>query len=83
MTFESLMLTPFCMEILGVKNGYFNVFSVFSVRFWLESGKMCKIKSTFFIFTIFLQIFSVFSLGEINSGGGRDRKISAPYQPST
>ena len=52
---------------------------VFSVRYWLESGKMCKNKSTFFIFTFFLQIFPVFFLqGEINSWGGRDRKISAP-----
>ena len=31
MAFESLTLTPFCMEILGVKNGYFNVLTVFSV----------------------------------------------------
>ena len=53
--------------------------AVFSVLFWLESDKMCKNKSTFFIFTIVLQIFPVFFLqGEINSLGGRDRKISAP-----
>ena len=40
---------------------------------------MCKNKSTFFIFTIFLQTFPVFFLqGEINSWGGWDRKISAP-----
>ena len=37
--------------------------AVFSVLFWLESGKMCKNKSTFFIFTMFLQIFPVFSTG--------------------
>ena len=52
--------------------------AAFSVRFWLELGKMCKNKSTFFIFSLFLQIFPVFSQGEINSWGGRDRKISAP-----
>ena len=52
--------------------------AMFSVRFWLESGKMGKNNSTFFIFTIILQIFPVFFLqGEINSWGGRDRKISA------
>ena len=53
--------------------------AVFSVRFWLESGKMCKNKSTSFIFTIFWQIFPfLFLQGEINSWGGRDRKILAP-----
>ena len=53
--------------------------AVFSVRFWLESGKMCKNKSTFFIFTFFCADIPFFSLqGEINSWGGRDRKISAP-----
>ena len=54
--------------------------AVFSVRFWLESGKMCKNTPTFFIFTICLQIFpGVFFLqGEINSWGGRDMKILAP-----
>ena len=52
--------------------------AVFSVRFWLESGKICKNKFTFFIFTIFLQKFPVFFLqGEIKSWGGRDRIISA------
>ena len=48
------------MEILGVKNGYFNVFSDVFSTIWLESGKMCKNKSTFFIFTMILQIFPVF-----------------------
>ena len=47
--------------------------AMFSVRFWLESGKMCKNNSTFFIFTIILQIFPAY----FNSWGGRDRKISA------
>ena len=37
--------------------------AVFSVRFWLESGKICKNTLTFFIFTLFLQIFPVFSPG--------------------
>ena len=38
-------------------------FAMFSVRFWLESDKMCKNNFTFFIFTIILQIFPVFSPG--------------------
>ena len=36
--------------------------AVFSVRFWLESGKMCKNKSTFLIFTFFCR-YSLFSTG--------------------
>ena len=42
---------------------------------------MCKNKSTFFIFTFFLQILPVlffFSRARSTPGGGRDRKISAP-----
>ena len=89
MTFESLTLTPFCSETLGLKYGYFSVFSgVFSVRFWLESGKMCKNKSTFFIFTIFLKIFPVFfSRARSTPGEGGTEKYQPwyqpPYQPST
>ena len=60
MTLESLTLTPFCMEILGVKMDISMLLAVFSVRFWLGSGKMSKNKSTFFIFIFFLQIFPVF-----------------------
>ena len=83
MTFESLTLTPFCMEILGVKKNDISRFlAVFSVRFWLESGKMCKNKSTFFIFTIFLQIFPVFfSRGRSTPGEGGTGKYWPPYQP--
>ena len=77
MTFESLTLTPFCMEILGVKMDISMFFAV-SVRFWLESGSMCKNKFTFFIFTFFADIPCFFLQGEINSWGGRDRKISTP-----
>ena len=33
--------------------------AVFSVRFWLESGNMCKNTSTFFIFTFFCR-YSLF-----------------------
>ena len=52
--------------------------AVFSVRFWLESGKICKNRSTFFIFTFIFADFPCFFLqGEISSWGGRDRKISA------
>ena len=61
MTLESLTLTPFCMEILGIKMDISMLLAVFSVGFWLGSGKMCKNKSTFFIFTFFfLQISPVF-----------------------
>ena len=49
------------------------------MRFWLESGKMCKNKFTFFVFYIFFADIPCFFLqGEINSWGERDRKISAP-----
>ena len=52
--------------------------AVFSVRFWLESGKMCKNKSTYFMFYIFFADIPCFFLqGEINFWEGRDRKISA------
>ena len=64
MTFESLTLTPFCMEIFGVKKMDISMLlAVFSVRFWLESGQMCKNKAAIIIFTIFLQVFPVFSPG--------------------
>ena len=63
--------------------------ALFSVRFWLESGKMCKYKSTFFIFTILLQIFPVFFFSRARSitGEGGTEKYQPwyqpPYQPST
>ena len=53
MTFESLTLTPFCIEILGVKNGYFNVFSgVFSAIFGWNRVKCARISplSLFLLF---------------------------------
>ena len=66
------------MEILGVKMDISKFLAVSLVRFWLESGKLCK-KSTFFIFTTFFADIPCFFLqGEINSWGVRDRKISAP-----
>ena len=71
MKFESLTLTPFCMEILGVKNGYFNVFSGVFCAIWLESGKMCKNKSIFFIFTfLFADIPCFFSRARSTPGDG-------------
>ena len=30
------------MEKSSVRKGYFNVLAMFSVRFWFESGKICK-----------------------------------------
>ena len=86
MTFESLTLMPFCMEILGVKKKMdISMFlAVFSVRLWMESGKMCKNKSTFFIFTIFLQIFPVFfSRARSTPWEGGTGKYRPPYEPST
>ena len=70
------------MEILGVKNGYFNVFSVFfQCDFGWNQVKCARLSPL----SLFLQFFCRYSLyflqGEINSGGGRNRKISAPYQP--
>ena len=61
------------------ENGYFNVLTVFSVRFWLESGKNMQ---EYVHFLYFLQLFCRYSVffflqGEINGWGGRDRKISA------
>ena len=77
MAFESLTLTPFCIEILGVRKWIFQ--QCFQCDFGCNQVKKCKNTSTFFIFfTIVLQIFPDFFLqGEINCWGGRDRKISA------
>ena len=62
--------------------------AVFSVRFWLESGKMWKNKSTFFIFTFFCR-YSLFFISRARStpGEGGTGKYQPwyqpPYQPST
>ena len=37
MTFESLTLTPFCVEKSSVRKGM-----TFSAQFMLKSGKICK-----------------------------------------
>ena len=42
MTFESLTLTPFCLEKSSVRKGIFNVLATFSARCMLNSGKICK-----------------------------------------
>ena len=42
MMFESLTQKPFCLENISVRKWYFNVLAMFSVGFWLESGKICK-----------------------------------------
>ena len=42
MKFESLTLTPFCLEKASVRKWYYRVLAMFSVGFWLESGKICK-----------------------------------------
>ena len=49
------------------ENGYFNVLTVFSVRFWLEPGKNMKDMSTFFIlYNCFEDIPCFFLQGDIN-----------------
>ena len=59
MVFESLTLTPFCMEILGVRKWIFQCFnSVFSVIL-MESGK--KYARTRPL-SLFLQLFCRYSL---------------------
>ena len=74
------------MELLGVRKWIFQCFSgVRSVRFWFESGKICKTTPTFFISKIVLQIFPVFFSGDQLLGRAGQRNIgpvSAPYQPS-
>ena len=56
--------------------------AMFSVRFWLKSGKMCKNKSTFFIFTSFLQIFPVFfSRARSTPGDGGTGNIGPCISP--
>ena len=42
MTFYSFVLMPFCLEKTSVRKSYFEVLEVFSVGFWLDSGKICK-----------------------------------------
>ena len=42
MMFKSLTQKPFSMEKSSVRRGYFKVLEVFSVQFWLESGKIFK-----------------------------------------
>ena len=42
MMFESLQLTPFCLEKSRVRKGYFNVLAACSVRIWLGKCKICK-----------------------------------------
>ena len=87
MVFERLTLTPFCMEILGVRKWIFQCLTVFSVRFWLESGKNMQEYFHFF-FTFFLQIFPVFfSRARSTAREGGIEKYQPwyqpPYQPST
>ena len=70
------------------ENGYFNALTVFSVRFWLESGKICKNTFTFFIFyNCFADIPFFFSRMRSTAGEGGTEKhqpwYQPPYQPST
>ena len=79
MAFESLTLTPFCMEILGVRKWIFQCFNSVSVRFWLESGKKyARIRPLSLFFTIVLQIFPVFSSGRDQLLGRAGQKNISP-----
>ena len=50
MMFESLTLTPFCLEKISLRKMVFKGFSSVFSGFWLESGKICKNNGhTFFI----------------------------------
>ena len=52
----------------------------FSVRFWLESGKMCKNTPTYFIFTIVCRYSLFFSPGRDQLlGRAGQENISALY----
>ena len=78
MPFESLTLTPFCMEMLGVKTWIFQCFSgVFSAVLAAIRYNYARIRPLSLFYTTFLQILPVFLQYEINCWGGRDRKISA------
>ena len=88
--FEILALTPFCMEILGVRKWIIQCFNgVFSAKkFWLESGKnMQEYVHFLYFFTIVLQIFRFFSRARSTAGEGGTEKYQPwyqpPYQPST
>ena len=78
MAFESLTLTPFRLEILGVRKLIFNVLTVISVRFWLESGKICKNTSTFFIFYNCFADIPFFSPGRDQLLGRAGQKNISP-----
>ena len=62
MTFESLTLTPLYGDTRCKIMDISMFLAVFLVRFWYESGKMCKNKSTFFFFTFFADIPCFFCL---------------------
>ena len=51
---------------------------VFSVRFWLESSKICKNMATFFIFTFFADILCFFSPGRDQLLGRAGQKNIGP-----
>ena len=55
--------------------------AVFSLRFWLKSGKICKNRSTFFIFTFFAKIPCFFSRARSAPREGGTGKYWPPYQP--
>ena len=88
MAFESLTLTPFCMEILGVRKWIFQCFnSVFSAILVGIRQKICKNTSTFFIvYNSFADIPYFFSRARSTAGEGGTEKYQRyqpPYQPST
>ena len=78
MAFESLTLTPFCIEILGVRKWIFQ--QCFQCDFGCNQVKKCKNTSTFFIFfTFVLQIFpDFFSTGRDQLLGRAGQKNISP-----
>ena len=83
MAFESLTLTPFCMEILGVRKWIFQYFnSVFSAILVGIRQKYARIRPLSLFFTIVLQILPVFfSRARSTAGEGGTEKYQPWYQP--
>ena len=84
MAFENLTLTPFCMEILGVRKWIIQSFNgVISAILVGIRLKYARIRPLSLFFTIVLQIFPVFfSRARSTAGEGGTEKYQPWYQPS-
>ena len=79
MAFESLTLTPFCMEILGVRKWIFQCLTVFSVQFWLELGKnMQEYVNSLYFLQLFCRYSLFFSPGRDQLQGRAGQKNISP-----